>query len=324
MDVISLYQHGVRNVLASLGTALTENQAKLLKRYTLNVVLAYDADEAGQAAAERGAEILYNEGLKAKVLRMPSGKDPDDYIREHKKQGFLELTDTALPYVEYKLEGIKKKYDLSETEGKVNFIKEIVVFLRTLSPVTAETYIKFIAKDTKISENAITLEYNGNNIERIQKTNMAQSAKNEGDKSKLPDVLERNLIRLCISSKDYFEKIKSFERAFTSRYGYEIFQSLEAGWRGRDEPDIKNLTDPLDENCIRVVEDIVENVFFAGKEEQVFADCVRRIEYNDLITREKEIELKLSMADEDENAAQIDALTRELMEVQREIQRKKS
>jgi len=324
MDVISLYQHGVRNVLASLGTALTENQAKLLKRYTLNVVLAYDADEAGQAAALRGAEILYNEGLKAKVLQIPSGKDPDDYVREHKKSGFLELADAALPYAEYKLEAIKKKYDIADTDGKLDFIKEAVVFLRTLRPTAAETYIKMIAKDINISENAITLEYNGNTIERIEKTNVSKSAKNEDNTGKLPDVLEKNLIRFCILSKDYFEKIQSFEHAFTSRYGYEIFKSLEAYYLQGDGSDVKNVMDSLDENGVKIIEDILETVFFAGKEEQIFADCIRKIESSGLIKREKEIVQKLSMADEAENAEQIDILTRELIEVQREIQRKKS
>ena len=78
MDVIGLYQSGVRNVSASLGTALTENQAKMLKRYTSNIVLSYDADEAGQKAALRGMDILRDEGCRVHVLKVTDGKDPDE------------------------------------------------------------------------------------------------------------------------------------------------------------------------------------------------------------------------------------------------------
>ena len=324
MDVISLYQHGVRNVCASLGTAFTENQARLLKRYTLNVVISYDADEAGQAAALRGAEILYNEGLNGRVLQIPSGsKDPDEYIRKNGKQDYLNLVEKALPYAAYKLETIKKRHDLTETEGKVAFVKESVAFLKTLSPAHAETYIKAISRDTKISESAIALEYNGNKAANTRSGGVYQKAE-DGKKRDWPDILEKNLIRLCISSGEYFERIKPYERVFSSRYGREIFRALEAGYMAGDEIDLKKLADGLDEECVGALTDTLESVFLAGKEEQVFNDCVGKIELADLVSRENELVLKLSMADEVENNEQIDSLTRELIEIQIQIQKLRS
>jgi len=323
MDVISLYQHGVRNVSASLGTALTENQAKLLKRYTPSVILAYDADEAGQAAALRGGEVLYSEGLKAKILVMPSGKDPDDYIREHQKAQFLEIVNSALPYIEYKLEMIRGKYDLSNTEEKLDFIKEAVAYLKTLSPATAEMYIKTIAKNTKISESAIMLEYSGNSNFKTQKTSTFGDAQNQDGTFKMPDEIEKNLIRLCILSKEYFDKIKPFEQAFTSRQGYEIFKVIEENYKSNSQTDVKHVTDALEENSVKIVQNILENIPSAGKEEQIFAECIRKIEMQNLMEREKEIVLMLSMADENLHSAQIETLTKELIEIQREIQNKK-
>ena len=325
MDVISLYQHGVRNVSASLGTALTENQAKLLKRYTPSVILAYDSDEAGQAAALRGGEILYTNGLKAKVLVMPQGKDPDDYIREHQKAQFLEIASKALPYIEYRLETITKKYDLSNTEEKLDFIKEAVLYLKTLSPAAAEMYIKTIAKNTKISESAIMLEYSGSSNLKTQRAGSLFDTQNigQGETANLPDEIEKNLLRLCFSSKEYFEKVKPFEGAFESRQGYEIFKALEENYNSNNETDIKRLTDFLDESCMNTVQNILENIPSAGKEEQIFAECIQKIEIRNLMDREKEIVLKLSMADEASHSTQIEALTKELMEVQREIQNKK-
>ncbi|MCL1810317.1 MAG: toprim domain-containing protein, partial [Clostridiales bacterium] len=324
MDVISLYQYGVRNVSATLGTALTENQAKLLKRYTPNVTLSYDADAAGRAAALRGIDILRGEGLKVKVLTVPSGKDPDDFVKQHGKQEFLELASKAAAYADYKLDAIQKKHDVSLPEGKVDFIKEAVAFLKTLSPVEAEMYIKVIAKNTKISESAITLEYNVRDGGQVQKRRDYQSAGSTGDKGRPPDVLERNLIKLALSSKDFFEKIKPLQHAFSSRQGQEIFSAVDGAFTGDGEADIKKIADSLDEGCAAVLGDIMENVFFAGKEEQVFADCVKKIQTSDLQRKEKEIVLKLSMADEVENMKQIEELTRELLEIQREIQKKKN
>ena len=88
MDVISLFQAGVKNVAASLGTALTENQAKLLCRYTKNIILSYDSDSAGVTAATRGIDVIHDAGGSPRVLRIPEGKDPDDYIKSHGKEDF--------------------------------------------------------------------------------------------------------------------------------------------------------------------------------------------------------------------------------------------
>jgi len=320
MDVISLYQHGVRNVAATLGTALTENQAKLLKRYTPNVSLSYDSDEAGQTAALRGIDILYREGLKPRVIMITSGKDPDDFIKENGRQEFLKLVGGALPYAGYRLEIIKKKHDLSDAEGKIDFIKESVAFMKTLTPVEAEMYIKIIAGEMNISENAINLEYFGNTPEP-QKNRIFINADGGGG---APDILERYLIKLIVTSKGYFERIMPFDHVFNSRQGNEIYKSVETGYNDSDELDIKGLAESLDEDCSKCLFDIWENVFFAGKEEQVLEDCIRKIVYNSLLSREKDLILKLSMADEEENAVQAERLTRELIEVQMEIQRNKS
>ncbi len=122
MDAISLYQGGVRNVIASLGTALTENQTKLIKRYTKNVVLSYDADSAGQNAAMRGSEILSKEGCRVRVLHVTEGKDPDEFIKKNGREAFLRLIDGALPYIDYKLNYVKKDMDLNTDEGKIDYI----------------------------------------------------------------------------------------------------------------------------------------------------------------------------------------------------------
>ena len=164
MDAISLYQSDVRNVAASLGTALTENQAKLISRYTKNVVLSYDSDEAGRKAALRGIEVLKGENCKVKVLHVTDGKDPDEYVRNNGRAAFLQLIDKAMPYTDYKLEAAKRGLDVNSEEGKLDYMKRISPLLSQLSPVEADIYIRKISRDVGISEGAIKMEISGNNI----------------------------------------------------------------------------------------------------------------------------------------------------------------
>ena len=138
MDLVSLYRNGITNVAATLGTALTDNQCQLLKRYTDNVVLSYDSDTAGQNAAMRGLQLLHENGLKAKVVHVTEGKDPDDFVRKRGKDAFLELIDGALSYIDYIVSVLRKRYDLSTNEGVIDFLKELKPFINRLSPVEAD------------------------------------------------------------------------------------------------------------------------------------------------------------------------------------------
>lgn len=104
-----------------MGTALTDNQAKLINRYTKNVVLSYDAGAAGQKAALRGIEVLRNEGCKVKVLHVTDGKDPDEYIKKNGRDAFDKLVEKAIPYTDYKIEAAKRDIDLGTRRGKNRF-----------------------------------------------------------------------------------------------------------------------------------------------------------------------------------------------------------
>ena len=112
-----------------LGTALTENQARLIKRYTKNVILSYDADNAGQNAAFRGLDILYQEGLKARVLRVTDGKDPDEFVKKNGKK-FTELVKNAVPYGDFKISVIRDRYDMEDEQQRVDFIRDVIEILK--------------------------------------------------------------------------------------------------------------------------------------------------------------------------------------------------
>ncbi len=158
MDVIALYDRGIKNVSASLGTALTENQCALLKRFSSNIVLAYDADDAGQKAATRGIEILNQSGAKGRVLEIPEEKDPDDFIKKNGPIAFNELVDRAKSLGDYTLSRLEKKYNLDDMGEKVIFLKEVTETLVQLRPIEQDMYIKKMSKDYDISEEAIKQE----------------------------------------------------------------------------------------------------------------------------------------------------------------------
>ena len=155
MDVISLYQAGVANVVASLGTALTQQQARLLKRYVSSVYISYDGDSAGQNATLRGLDILAGEGLTVRVVAIPDGLDPDDFVRRNGKEAFDALREQALTLSAFKLTKMAEGFDLSQEDGREDFAKAASKFICSLEPVEQERYFLWLARKTGISLEAL-------------------------------------------------------------------------------------------------------------------------------------------------------------------------
>ena len=141
MDVISLFNNGINYSVASLGTAFTQNQAKLLKRYGKEIYICYDSDKAGINATIKALNILIGEKVEPKVIVLPWGQDPDDFIKAKGLKEFERLLDKALNNVEYKIFINKQRYDLTDTEGKIKFTKEIAKTLRDLKALLKKMYI---------------------------------------------------------------------------------------------------------------------------------------------------------------------------------------
>ena len=153
MDVVSLTQFGIRGVVATLGTALTAEQARLLKRYAPQVYLSYDGDAAGQHAILRGLDILKEEGVPARVLDFPDGLDPDEFIRRDGPEGFGKLP--ALTPETYRIRRLKEESDLSVREGKVEFTRKAVAIIAPLDPVEREGYLKDLTVQTGFSREVL-------------------------------------------------------------------------------------------------------------------------------------------------------------------------
>ena len=159
MDAIALHQYGFDCAVASLGTALTEDGANLLSKYTDQVVLIYDGDKAGQNATQRAIPILEKAGLQVKVLQMRDAKDPDEYLKKFGADKFKLLLEESANRVEYQLNAIRRKYDLREDDQRVKYIYESAELLCTLgSAVQREVYGHRVAEAAGISYDALKLE----------------------------------------------------------------------------------------------------------------------------------------------------------------------
>lgn len=161
MDAISLFQRGITNVVASLGTALTDAQGRLLRKSTEQVILGYDADGAGQAAIIRGMDILQSMGCDIRVLQISGAKDPDEFVIKYGPDKFRKCMDDAISVVEYKVKNLKKELNIDNVSDKIKFLNAIAKILSEVSnSMEREVYVDKIAQTYNISKEAIYAEIN--------------------------------------------------------------------------------------------------------------------------------------------------------------------
>ena len=189
MDAVSLHQRGIHNAVASLGTAMTEAQGRLLRKSSEQIVIGYDSDGAGQAATQRGLEILQSLGCDVRVLQIDGAKDPDEFIVKYGPERFGKQVEKAISLVEYKVKILSKNLNLEIANDKIKFLKEIAkVLSRIENDIEKEVYIDKIAKEYVISKEAIYAEIN-----KLENMNNKGSKILERAKPKL-EIKENNII----------------------------------------------------------------------------------------------------------------------------------
>lgn len=156
MDVISLYQAGIKNAVASMGTALTQKQAAILKRYCDKVYICYDGDAAGKKATVRGLDILYSQGLDVRVVSLPEGLDPDEYVRKYGSEGYVAELAKAKPLFEFKLCDLAQKFDMTVADDRGKYVVEAVEILRQLkNPAQIDAYIPLVSSLSGLSAETV-------------------------------------------------------------------------------------------------------------------------------------------------------------------------
>ncbi|MBQ7574139.1 MAG: DNA primase [Clostridia bacterium] len=249
MDVISTYQAGVKNIVATLGTAITPDQAKLMMRYANEILICYDSDEAGIKATLRAIDIINEVGGKSRVIKLKGAKDPDEYINKNGVERFREAVKKSVPSTEFRISLIKSAYDTSTTDGKVKFLDEVVDVFKTVhDPIEIDAYITKISRDMDVNKDAVLSKYKEksakdkyknqirarNNIEqkRIEKVQV------NGVSQKVPPALlgaQKRLLSLIVSNKRFYNIAKKeitpdeFSKDIFRRLATKIYQSYQNG-----------------------------------------------------------------------------------------------
>lgn len=253
MDVIALNQAGFTNAVATLGTALTNEQAVLMKRYADEVIICYDADGAGQKATARAIDILRNAGLPIKILTVPSGKDPDEFIRSKGENGpaaFKLLIEKCGNDIEYRLMKLKENYNLNTTDGKVAFLNEAVKIVATIeSPIERDVFASKLCAELEIDKNAfleqISKVKRRDKRENIKKETRQIQAELNGQSDKInrehykkprSSSAEEALLVYLINNPDYANSISErvtpdkFSNSLIKRYYEYVLSKIKSGY----------------------------------------------------------------------------------------------
>ncbi len=255
MDVISVYQAGIHNVVATLGTALTENQAKIINKYASEVLICYDMDDAGRKAVMRAIEIFSSVGIRTKVVKLKNAKDPDEYITKNGVAMFKKALDEAVPSTEFKLSLIRINHDIQDTDGKIRFVTEAAEVLSGVrEPIEVDAYINKISLETGIGKEAIYAEYRKNAISTRDKNEnkkviSIQKKSANGNKTSAVADAERRLLNLVYSDRYIYKAVKDhlkpedFSDATLVKVAGLIYNARETG----KEPDAAEILNNFSE-----------------------------------------------------------------------------
>ena len=280
MDVIGLYKAGVRNAVASLGTALTQQQARLLKRYVEKVFIAYDGDAAGQNAMVRGLDILRAEGLEVRVIIFPDNLDPDEYVQVYGKDGFDRLKENALSLNAFKIEAMARNYDLEDINARERFAKNACAFVASLQPIEQERYYRLIANKTGYALEA--LEAQGQRSGGIMPDQDRSAPIRGGFRKRIDqdeearDVIERTLLAACL--KDRAAMRVCIDGNAGARIKNPTYLALYEALREQGADfSLANYVGELPEKDAETVSSILHDEEATENAARVAADCLKRL-----------------------------------------------
>ena len=325
MDVISLHQRGITNVVASLGTAMTEAQGRLLRRSSEQIILGYDADGAGQEAIVRGLDILRNLGCDVRVLQISGAKDPDEYVTKYGPERLKKCINDAISLVEFKVRVLKRTLNLDNTADKIKFLNEVAKILaRVENSMEQEIYIEKISKDYDISKEALYLEikkilYPKNASSKIlEKRNTQYNiVKKEDTKISEARLKRENTIiaMLLMSNANVYSKIKNKIKPEDFKYekNKKILEKVYAEY----EKGITEIYDVLslfeDEDIINHITEIMAKDYGITDIDKGIDDILNTYERENL--KEKRDEILKSLEDSElDNESKL-ALERELNDI---------
>ena len=296
-DILIVQQYGFNNGVASLGTALTTKQIELIKRFTDTVIIAYDADSAGNMATLRSLDLLIKAGLEIKVIALPQGNDPADFLIRKGNKAFQSLIDNSLSLMNYKLKLLYAKYSINTIEGKVKIIKEILPTLNVIdNEVELRAQIKKISEELKLSEEAILIELK--KYKRGSKEFAHSVVKPHSEPGNV--TAEKILIGCMLEDKKIAQNVlKSLKvEDFTVLLHREIVSTIERLLKNDKEMNSQKVIDCLDnDKAAKLISRILmeEVITF---DEKVITGYINTINNFKLVQEKKNLEKKAKILDE--------------------------
>jgi DNA primase len=289
MDVIALHQAGFTNSIATLGTSLTIEQARLISRYAKEVIISYDSDSAGQNASKRAIGLLNEAGLSVKVLKIEGSKDPDEYIKTYGADKFRLMLEKSGSHIEYRLEQAKVKLDLKNPEQRITYLKDAAFILSTIeSPIECEVYASKLAHELEVSIDAILSE-----VTSIKKKGFISK-----DKLKIKKQLsvtggigdrinpeksrnlkaanaEESILVLLYRNPNYFDKLSAILSAddFLTNFNRKVFENFSVQLSEYGDVNLSRLPEKFNVDEIGKITDILEKRQVSNKWNEM-SDCV--------------------------------------------------
>lgn len=324
MDAISLYQRGITNVVASLGTAMTESQGRLLRRHSEQVILGYDADGAGQAAILRGMEILQNLGCDIRVLQIEGAKDPDEYILKYGPERFQRCVDNSISLVEFKVKVLLKELNIENTNDKIKFLNEIAKILSKITnQIEREIYVDKIAREYKISKEAIYAEINkliykdNQGSKKLEKKVITMELKEESKTNISESTLKKEKLVIYLLINEYSKSYEKIAKLITlndiqDETNRQILKKMYEEFQ-KGNINTNQIVDWFqDENIISRITEIMAEDFEITDVNKAIDDLINVYEKQKLVNRRNEI---LKQLDTEKNVENMKELEKELNDI---------
>jgi len=320
MDLITLFQAGFANIVATLGTALTAEQVRLLKRFSPSVVVVYDGDKAGELAALRGLELLLEAGLDVKLVALPKGFDPDSFIRLKGKDSFEEILKDAKNIFEYKLHLLASQHGISNLEGRLKIVKEMLPTISKVeNMVLRAEFVKQLAAKLSLSEEGMWIELR--KLSQPAKGRVLAKKESKGESVMMFSSIreaEATLLKLMLKEKSFIKQVKENleEEDFLSPQVRNVVEFLyTVGNEGKPvEPSriVHYLHDGSSNQVVTRL--LMEDNFGDNYEncEEVFKDCIRKIKEDNRRKICQRLNEEIRLAQEKGNAGRVGELLNEL------------
>jgi len=303
LDVMTSHQYGIANTISSLGTALSVDQIRLLRRYTHNIVMVYDADQAGEMATLRGMDLFLEEGMNVKVVTLDKGHDPDSFIRKFGPRGFNEAVKKAKSLFEYKLDILNEKWDSSEPEGKAEIVKEMLSTIQRIrSAVIKAEYIKRLSQGLSVREDAVWEELKKIKKSHVRAEGFRLGGKAQSEKRKIEiSPAEKILAKLMLEDVNVVNIVKDNLSPFDFknpdiRHLVETLFTMDTEDNFIDATRLINyLEDKVAPHVISFI--VNENMEIKNKDRNI-SDCIKTIKRGQRDKVLKDIQNRLSIAQE--------------------------